>query len=75
MACDDVSDITSLLRHRFASLLARLAKIMSKAEDTYTTWMHQQSSLIQDTARAYGEVVCWEQFMHAIEQAPSEATK
>lgn len=75
MACNNVNDITVLLQHRFASLLVRLAKIMGKTEDTYTTWMHQQSSLIQDTARAYGEVVCWEQFKHAIGQAHSEATK
>ena len=48
---------------------------MTRVENTYIVWMHQQSSLIQDTARAYGELMCWEQFIHAIEQAHSEATK
>lgn len=74
-AYNDINDITILLQHRYSSLLINLAKIMTRVENTYTVWMHQQSSLIQDTARAYGELMCWEQFIHALEQARSEATK
>lgn len=62
----DISSITALINHRQAKLLGELAGKMANATDIYDAWMHRLSPLIQATARAFGERICWTQLVEAL---------
>lgn len=69
-------NITRLVRHRQAKLLAELASMMAHERDNvYGAWMHRHSDLIQACARAFGERICWEAFMESLDKVTSPSAK
>lgn len=71
ISSSDISGITALINHRQAKLLGELAAKMANATNTYDAWMHRLSPLIQATARAFGERICWAQLVAALSKCTS----
>ena len=58
----DLETIMNLIKHRETILLNLLAeKTVSKVDQIYSTWMLEESDLIQDLAANYGERYCLEE--------------
>ena len=48
----------------------RLKKKTTDGQTIFQVWMYQESDLIQDVGRAYGERVVFEHFLNVINKAP-----
>lgn len=76
---DDTKVLHQILMSRESLLFSKLGAKMQKAAEQgrdamYDTWMLQQSDLVQDVARAYGERLISEQFAAAIRKADPDLT-